>query len=165
MTTPDGAPEAGARLEAWLEAGHHGTMTWMADTVERRRAPRALWPDVRSVIMLGMNYGPATDPLSSLARRDAGTVSVYARHRDYHDVVKGKLKDLAGTVARLGAAAGAGAEVKVFVDTARVMEKPLAAAGGRGGASARGGGGAGGASPAPRHGHARRAEPDAARRA
>ena len=132
MTTPDGAPEAGARLEAWLEAGHHGTMTWMADTVERRRAPRALWPDVRSVIMLGMNYGPATDPLSSLARRDAGTVSVYARHRDYHDVVKGKLKDLAGTVARLGAAAGAGAEVKVFVDTAPVMEKPLAEAAGLG---------------------------------
>ena len=91
VTTPDAAPEAGARLDAWLAAGHHGTMQWMADTAERRRAPRSLWPDVRSVIMLGMNYGPETDPLASLARRDAGSISVYARHRDYHDVVKGKL--------------------------------------------------------------------------
>ena len=134
MTTPDAAPEAGARLDAWLAAGHHGTMQWMADTAKRRHAPRALWPDVRSVIMLGMNYGPETDPLASLARRDAGSISVYARHRDYHDVVKGKLKDLAGTVTRLAAAtgAGAGAEVKVFVDTAPVMEKPLAEAAGLG---------------------------------
>ena len=132
MTTPDGAPEAGARLDAWLAAGHAGTMLWMADTAERRRAPRALWPEVRSVIMLGMNYGPETDPLAALARRDAGSISVYARHRDYHDVIKGKLKDLAGTVARAGAAAGGGTEVKVFVDTAPVMEKPLAEAAGLG---------------------------------
>ena len=132
MTSPDAAPEAGARLDAWLAAGHHGTMHWMADTAERRRAPRALWSEVRSVIMLGLNYGPETDPLAALKQHDAGSISVYARHRDYHEVVKGKLKDLAGTVARLGAAARAGSEVKVFVDTAPVMEKPLAEAAGVG---------------------------------
>ncbi len=132
VTTPDEAPEAGARLEAWLAAGHHGSMHWMADTAQRRRAPRALWPEVRSVIMLGMNYGPETDPLASLQWREAGSISIYARHRDYHDVIKGKLKDLAGTVVRLGVAAGGEAEVKVFVDTAPVMEKPLAEAAGLG---------------------------------
>ncbi len=103
-------------------------MDWMAGTAERRRDPRALWSEVRSVIMLGLNYGPETDPLAALARRDAGAVSVYARHRDYHDVVKGKLKDLAGFVVRLSGEAA----VKVFVDTAPVMEKPLAEAAGLG---------------------------------
>ena len=109
-------------------------MDWMAGTAERRRDPRALWSEVRSVIMLGLNYGPETDPLAALARRDAGAVSVYARHRDYHDVVKGKLKDLAGFVVRLGdeAAVSGEAAVKVFVDTAPVMEKPLAEAAGLG---------------------------------
>ncbi len=77
-------------------------MDWMAETAERRSEPRALWAEVRSVIMLGLNYGPEDDPRAALARRDAGAVSVYARHRDYHDVVKGKLKDLAGFVARQG---------------------------------------------------------------
>jgi epoxyqueuosine reductase len=110
-------------------------MDWMAGTAERRRDPRALWGEVRSVIMLGLNYGPETDPLAALARRDAGAISVYARHRDYHDVVKGKLKDLAGFVVRAGADAspgGAAPDVKVFVDTAPVMEKPLAEAAGLG---------------------------------
>ncbi len=115
-------------------------MDWMAATAERRRDPRTLWAEVRSVIMLGLNYGPETDPLAVLARRDAGAVSVYARHRDYHDVVKGKLKDLAGFVVRLGdevaisdeAAVSGEAAVKVFVDTAPVMEKPLAEAAGLG---------------------------------
>ena len=102
-------------------------MAWMAATAERRGSPRALWSEVRSVVMLGLNYGPETDPLAALRRREAGAVSVYARHRDYHEVVKGKLKDLAGLVARQG-----GAEVKVFVDTAPVMEKPLAEAAGLG---------------------------------
>ncbi len=108
-------------------------MAWMAGTAERRRDPRALWGEVRSIIMLGLNYGPDTDPLAVLERRDAGAVSVYARHRDYHDVVKGKLKELAGFVARAGAGpGGATADVKVFVDTAPVMEKPLAEAAGLG---------------------------------
>ena len=104
-------------------------MGWMAETAERRASPRALWGEVRSVIMLGLNYGPEEDPRAALARRDAGAISVYARHRDYHDVVKGKLKELAGFVARQG---GAGTDVKVFVDTAPVMEKPLAEAAGLG---------------------------------
>ena len=129
VATPDAIPEAGARLDAWLAAGRHGTMDWMAETAERRRSPASLWPEVRSVLMLGINYGPEGDPLASLARRDRGTISVYARHRDYHDVVKGKLKDLAGFVAR---AADPAAAVKVFVDTAPVMEKPLAEAAGLG---------------------------------
>ena len=128
MTTPDAVPEAAARLRAWLDAGQHGDMGWMAETAERRADPRVLWPQVRSVIMLGLNYGPASDPLAGLADRQAGSISVYARHRDYHDVVKGKLKELAGALA----AAGPGAQVKVFVDTAPVMEKPLAAAAGIG---------------------------------
>ncbi|WP_237476964.1 tRNA epoxyqueuosine(34) reductase QueG [Lichenibacterium dinghuense] len=128
VAAPDAAPEAAGRLRAWLAAGRHGTMGWMADTAERRGSPAALWADVRSVIMLGLNYGPEVDPRAVLARRGAGAVSVYARHRDYHDVVKGKLKDLAGFVARQGG----GADVKVFVDTAPVMEKPLAEAAGLG---------------------------------
>ena len=105
-------------------------MGWMADTAERRGAPKRLWPEVRSVVMLGMNYGPEGDPLASLAQADRGTISVYARHRDYHDVVKGKLKLLAGWLGT--AARPLDAAVKVFVDTAPVMEKPLAAASGLG---------------------------------
>ena len=102
-------------------------MAWMAEGAGRRADPRALWPKVRSVIMLGLNYGPESDPLEGLARRDRGTISVYARNRDYHDVVKGKLKQAAGFLA-----SRSGAEVKVFVDTAPVMEKPLAEAAGLG---------------------------------
>ncbi len=101
-------------------------MAWFEETLERRADPRVLWPEARSVIMLAMNYGPDGDPLETLARPDVGTVSVYARNRDYHDVVKGRLKE----VASLLAAGGAG--VKVFVDTAPLMEKPLAAAAGIG---------------------------------
>jgi len=93
----------------------------MADTAERRADPRALWPDVQSIVMLGLNYGPEEDPLAALARRDCGAISVYARARDYHDVIKGKLKELAGFLAARG-----GSDVKVYVDTAPVMEKPLA---------------------------------------
>ncbi len=102
----------------------------MADTAERRTDPRALWPAVRSIVMLGTNYGPASDPLAVLGRPDRGAISVYARHRDYHDVIKGKLKRLASWLVR---AAGPDApDVKVFVDTAPVMEKPLGAAAGLG---------------------------------
>ncbi len=99
----------------------------MADTAERRADPRSLWPEVRSVILLGLNYGPRENPLAELARRDRGYISVYARNRDYHDVIKGKLKEAAGFLA-----ARASSDVKVFVDTAPVMEKPLAEAAGLG---------------------------------
>jgi epoxyqueuosine reductase len=127
VTTPDAIPEAAGRLKQAIAEGHHGTMGWLADTAERRGSPKTLWPDVRSVIMLGMNYGPDADPLATLADRQAATISVYARNRDYHDLIKGALKRIAQNFA-----ARAGAEVKVFVDTAPVMEKPLAEAAGLG---------------------------------
>ena len=117
----DLGPEARARLTDFLAAGQHGDMGWLADRADQRSHPRALWPDARSVIALGLSYAPEDDPLASLALRDRGTISVYARNRDYHDIVKGKLKHLAQfVVSRFGPA------VKVFVDTAPVMEKPLA---------------------------------------
>jgi len=120
-------PEASGRLAAFLADGHHGSMGWMAETAGRRGAPRALWAEVAAVVMVGVNYGPAADAWTAAAMPDRGLISVYARNRDYHDVVKGKLKTLAqGLVAR------AGGDVKVFVDTAPVMEKPLAAAAGLG---------------------------------
>ena len=103
-------------------------MTWMRETQERRSDPRKLWSEVRSIIVLGMNYGPQEDALATLAKPECGNISVYARHRDYHDVIKGKLKMLASW---LIAQAGDG-DVKVFVDTAPVMEKPLAQAAGLG---------------------------------
>jgi epoxyqueuosine reductase len=102
-------------------------MDWMAETAERRADPRVLWPEVRSIILLGLNYGPSEDPLAELDRKDGGYISVYARNRDYHDVIKGKLKEAAGFLA-----GKAGSDVKVFVDTAPVMEKPLAEAAGLG---------------------------------
>jgi len=102
-------------------------MAWMADRADERADPVRLWPQVRSILLLGMNYGPAQDPLASLARPERATISVYARNRDYHDIIKGKLKQVASLLASAG-----GADVKVFVDTAPVMEKPLAAAAGLG---------------------------------
>jgi epoxyqueuosine reductase len=123
----DARPDLKAKLEQALTAGWHGDMEWMADTADRRSGPGALWPDVRSVVMLGMNYGPDHDPLRTLSETEVGNISVYARSRDYHDVIKGKLKELAGLLGRW-----TGAEVKVFVDTAPVMEKPLAEAAGLG---------------------------------
>jgi epoxyqueuosine reductase len=127
VTRPDAIAEAGSRLGAFVEAGRHGTMEWMADTLERRANPNALWPEARSVVMLVMNYGPDENPLELLGQCDRGAISVYARNRDYHDVIKGRLKTLAQKFA-----ARTGADVKVFVDTAPVMEKPLAAAAGLG---------------------------------
>jgi epoxyqueuosine reductase len=127
VAAAEAPPQARERLEAWLADGHHGSMDWMAATAERRADPKALWPETRSVIVLGVNYGPADDPLRTLGARDRGTISIYARGRDYHDVVKGKLKELAGYLT-----ARSGADVKVFVDTAPVMEKPLAEAAGLG---------------------------------
>jgi len=102
-------------------------MDWMAASAGRRGDPRTLWPEVRSVIMLGVNYGPAHDPLAVLKQRDRGAVSVYAQGDDYHEIIKPRLKDLARWLI-----ARAGGDVKVFVDTAAVMEKPLAAAAGLG---------------------------------
>jgi epoxyqueuosine reductase len=114
-------PEARERLKTFLQAGQHGDMGWLAERAEQRAHPQALWPHARSVICLGLSYAPEGDPLATLAQPDRGNISVYARARDYHDVVKGMLKHLAQHVA-----ARHQAEVKVFSDTAPVMEKPLA---------------------------------------
>jgi epoxyqueuosine reductase len=127
VASPDSIPLAPQRLAAFVEAGQHGSMRWIAETAARRGNPSALWPDVRSIVMLGMNYGPDSDPLAALANRDRGVISVYAQNRDYHDVIKGKLKELACKIA-----ARSRGDVKVFVDTAPVMEKPLAEAAGLG---------------------------------
>ena len=115
------APDQGKPLAEWLAAGCAGDMDWMRETADRRIHPRALWPDVRSIVVLGMNYGPAEDPRDAAGRMAFGNISVYARNRDYHDVVKGRLKLLASKIA-----SRAGGDLKVFVDTAPVMEKPLA---------------------------------------
>ncbi len=120
-------PALPERLSAWLAAGHHGGMGWMEERTGERADPARLWPEVRSIVMLGVNAGPDGDPLAALAEPSRGSIAVYARRRDYHDVIKGKLKELGGAFA-----AKAGAKVKVFVDTAPVMEKPLAAASGLG---------------------------------
>lgn len=127
ITRADAPPERKHRLHEALERGHHAGMDWLKDTEARRADPQILWPDARSIIMLGTNYGPATDPMEDLARKDRGNISVYARRQDYHEVIKGRLKELAGLFA-----AKTGSEVKVFVDTAPVMEKPLAEAAGLG---------------------------------
>ena len=121
MTRPDSIPLALDRLRQFLAEGGHGDMDWMETTAVRRGDPRALWPDVRSVIMLGMNYGPDADPLAILHQRTHGAISVYAQGVDYHDVIKPRLKAVARWLT-----AQAGGDVKVFVDTAAVMEKPLA---------------------------------------
>ncbi len=121
------APEAGRRLHDWLAHGRHGEMIWMAERAHQRESPSALWPEVKSVISLGMSYAPDVDPLALADRGDVGRVSVYAQGGDYHDVVKRQLKALG----RLLAAQGADS-LKVFVDTAPVMEKPLAEAAGIG---------------------------------
>jgi len=112
---------AGERLAHFVEAGRHGDMGWMETTLERRAHPTAMWDGAKSAIVLGLNYGPEHDPLPEMADRSAGYISVYARGDDYHEVIKGRLKTLAGQVA-----ARTGEEVKVFVDTAPLMEKPLA---------------------------------------
>ena len=124
----DAAPRAGARLRQWLADGCHGEMLWMESRADERAAPRGLWPEVRSIIMLGMSYAPGRDPLALASARARGRVSVYAQGADYHDIVKRALKALArDIVAQAGPV-----PLKVFVDTAPVMEKPLAAAAGIG---------------------------------
>jgi epoxyqueuosine reductase len=127
VTGPDGLGRAGELLRDFVATGRHGEMAWMEAELERRADPAALWPEVKSVVMFAMNYGPDSDPLANLHDKSAASISVYARNRDYHQLIKGRLKTIAGRLKRL-----TGAEVKVFVDTAPVMEKPLAAAAGIG---------------------------------
>jgi epoxyqueuosine reductase len=127
ITDPDAIADAGRHFRNFLADGAHGDMDWLADRPERRADPRVLWPGVRSVIMLGVNYGPDENPLAILEQRTRGAISVYARGDDYHDVIKKRLKALARWLV-----AASGGEVKVFVDTAAVMEKPLAQASGLG---------------------------------
>ncbi len=127
MVRPDAIPLAEPRLREFLAAGAHGDMAWMAANAERRGNPRALWPQTRSILMLGINYGPDADPLAVLNERSRGGISVYARGDDYHDLIKSRLKQIGRWLIDR-----AGGEVKVFVDTAPVMEKPLAAAAGLG---------------------------------
>jgi epoxyqueuosine reductase len=132
VTHPDAIPQAPERLRHFLAEGAHGDMDWMVASAERRASPSALWPQVRSIIMLGLNYGQydhdeGGGPLAILKRRDRGAISVYAQGSDYHEIIKPRLKALARWLI-----AQAGGDVKVFVDTAAVMEKPLAAAAGLG---------------------------------
>ena len=123
----DAAPRAAERLREWLAEGRHGSMIWMEERSEHRASPAGLWPEVRSVISLGMSYAPGVDPLALADVRDRARVSVYAQGGDYHDVVKRQLKALGRWLAQ-----EAGCDLKVFVDTAPVMEKPLAEAAGLG---------------------------------
>ncbi|MDB5563629.1 MAG: 4Fe-4S ferredoxin, partial [Tardiphaga sp.] len=127
VTDPDAIAGVRQRLDAFLDAGAHGEMDWLADNPARRADPKVMWRDVRSVIMLGVNYGPDENPLSILNQRSRGAISVYAKGDDYHDLIKKRLKLLARWLI-----ARAGGDVKVFVDTAAVMEKPLAQASGLG---------------------------------
>ncbi|PZO66758.1 MAG: tRNA epoxyqueuosine(34) reductase QueG [Paracoccus denitrificans] len=127
VTTPGSVPEIAERLQQFVAKGRHGQMAWMAERMGWRGDPAALWPHAKSVIMLAEAYTPAHDPLDDLALRDRGAVSVYAQGKDYHDIVKARLKRLGRwLIERFGG------EIKVFVDTAPVMEKPLAAAAGLG---------------------------------
>ncbi len=127
ICAPDAVPETAGRLRAFLAAGRQGQMGWMAEREHWRGNAAALWPEARSVIMLAEVYTPEIDPLAVLQQRDRGAVSVYAQGKDYHDLVKRRLKRLGGWFAK-----ESGAEIKVFVDTAPVMEKPLAQAAGLG---------------------------------
>ncbi len=129
ITRPDAVPEIAGRLDDFVRAARHGQMGWMAERMHWRGNPAALWPEARSVIMLAEPYTPEHDPRDVLARRDRGAISVYAQNRDYHDIVKKRLKRVGRWLIE---AAGPETEIKVFVDTAPVMEKPLAAAAGLG---------------------------------
>ena len=127
LTSVEHAWPASARLAAFVAEGRHGGMAWMETTLERRAHPRAMWSEARSAIVLALNYGPQVDPLAGLAHRDRGAISVYAQGDDYHEVVKKRLKALARWLV-----AAVPCQVKVFVDTAPLMEKPLAQAAGLG---------------------------------
>jgi epoxyqueuosine reductase len=131
IARPDSIPQAPDQLAAFLAQGRQGDMDWLAERADWRADPQKLWPDVRSIVLLGMNYGPDSDPRQP-PPASAANISVYARRRDYHEVVKGKLKQLAAFLLARAKRAGVAGDVKVFVDTAPVMEKPLAAAAGLG---------------------------------
>lgn len=131
IASADAIPHAAPRLHQWIAEGAHGDMEWMPETAARRSSPGNMWPQVRSVLMLGLNYGPDEDPRAALADRTRGAISVYARGDDYHELIKGKLKRIASRfVPRVGGPDKV--QVKVFVDTAPLMEKPLAEAAGLG---------------------------------
>ena len=127
VTTATLPETTGTNLQKFLAQGFNGDMGWLADTEMRRRQPVAMWPDAITAILLTMNYGPDHDPMDNICHHDRGNISVYARGRDYHDVIKGKLKQLASQFATRSRA-----DVRVFVDTAPLMEKPLAAQAGAG---------------------------------
>jgi epoxyqueuosine reductase len=127
VARPDSIPIAAERLREFLAAGAHGDMAWLKANAERRADPRTQWPQARSVVMLGINYGPDDDPLAILQHRGLGAISVYARGDDYHELIKPRLKSIGRWLIDQ-----AGGDIKVFVDTAAVMEKPLAAAAGLG---------------------------------
>jgi len=127
LCRPDAIPDAAARLAEFIDEGRHGQMSWMAERTGWRGDPAALWPEARTVVMLAEAYTPESDPLAVLDQRDRGAVSVYAQGKDYHDLVKRRLKRLGGWLV-----AQTGCDIKVFVDTAPVMEKPLAQAAGLG---------------------------------
>lgn len=132
VCAPDAVPEAAGRLGHWLAEGRQGQMAWMAERAHWRGNPAALWPEARSVIMLAEVYTPEADPLAVLRESDRGAISVYAQGKDYHDLVKRRLKRLGRWLIDEATRAGAACEIKVFVDTAPVMEKPLAQAAGLG---------------------------------
>ncbi len=127
ITSADAAPEQAGRLHSFVEQNYHGDMDWLATTAERRASPKSMWPEAQSAIVFAMSYGQGIDAMQRLNAKSQGVISVYALNRDYHDVVKGKLKKIATWLAST-----ARAEVKVFVDTAPLMEKPLAYAAGLG---------------------------------
>lgn len=127
VCSPDAIPQAAPRLKQFVESDYHGQMKWMAERQHWRGSPASLWPEAKSVIMLTDNYGPSDDPLRLLEIEDRGNISVYARNKDYHDTIKKRLKRLGRWLIE-----NAGGEIKVFVDTAPVMEKPLGAAAGLG---------------------------------
>lgn len=127
LTVPERVPEISRQLNSFIEMGRHGDMGWLADKADWRCHPSALWHDVKSILVVGLNYAPAQDPLTALEARQKGAISVYAQNRDYHDVIKKRLKRIARWLADEH-----GAQVKVFVDTAPVAEKPLAQAAGLG---------------------------------
>lgn len=121
FTSPTGLEDAADYFQEFLNKDYHGTMTWLEEKADRRKSPRVLWPDVNSIIMLSMNYGPGKNPLEDLKHINNGNISVYAKGKDYHDIIKKRLKQIARYIHQKY-----DAEVKVFVDTAPVMEKPLA---------------------------------------
>jgi len=127
FAAPELLPEARAHLGEYLARGYHGDMGWLAARADERAAPKALWPEVKSVLVLGLNYAPAEDPLAALAAPEQANISVYARGRDYHDVLKARLRRLARFIGERWPGS-----LKLFVDTAPVMEKPLATAAGIG---------------------------------